>query len=179
MRFFGDRREGLEKLLGDDTMRLVRYFAESEGIGVVDAVRALVSKGYSYLVMERRFGKEVSSRAAWDLRFRLLRIEAGYAHYRYRLREAVEELRRMTIEMSGLLAQLRLCSRRLKECCGEGLDEGVISEKERMLRAYMKEYIERFREDLDRGEDEYITDSELLDEIEELVKRYRRLFNTS
>lgn len=172
-------RRGRSLGLDEETARVVRYFAEREGLGFEEAVKVLVSKGYNYWVMEQRFGGEVESRAAWDTRFRLMRVEAGYAHYRFRLREAVGELRRMTIELSGLLAQLRLCSRRLRECCGEGLDEASIAEREERLRQYMREYIQAFREDLERGEEEYISDSELLDEIEGLVRRYRRVLRGS
>ncbi len=171
---FGRRGKGLRACLGDDLLRLVTHFMEKEGLASIEeAVKELVRRGYEHWVLESRYGSNIDSRAAWDIRFRLMKVEAGYAHYRWKLREAVEELRRMTIEMSGLLAQLRMCYRELRECGRSGGDPEVIKAREEKLKHYMDEYIRSFRADIEDGERRYVSDAELVREIENLLRLYK------
>ncbi len=83
---------------------LVEYYSKSRGVGDSElAVAELVEKGYNYWILEQRYGGDKVERA-WASSDLVAGLAAGYAFYRLRLRDAVEELRRLTLTLSGVLA---------------------------------------------------------------------------
>ncbi len=168
-------RRGNDFKLSDDVLELIRYYMNSEGINDLgEAISSLIKKGYRYWNLEKSFGK-VDDREFWDIRYRLMKVESRYLHYRLLLRDAMEHIRTLIMNLSGALSQLDACFMRLKD-----LDPStnIDIDKLRRYRDVLNEYVNKFllsvREELeDRDSD--IKDEDVLNEVEELVRRYREL----
>ncbi len=186
MRIFRHGRKGRESLgdgvsikLSDELKGMLKYFMESEGINdPQEAITELIKMGYKYWNMRSQYGDNLSDRELWDIRFRLLKLESGYLHYKLMLREALERLRNLTMNLSSALSQLDTCLARLKDA-----DPSLtidLSESKR-LRRFLKEYSEEFifsaRNEVESGEWEGVKDEEVINDIEELLKRYKRLLS--
>jgi len=174
---FGRRKRGLEEgvvkiKLDDELKGIIKYYMDSKGVNSVEkAVRDLIKMGYDYWNMKSQYGDDISDRELWDIRYKLLKLESGYLHYKLLLREALERLRALTLNLSSLLSQL--------DTCWSKLGEPHLSESEK-FRRFLKEYSDEFvfaaRKELESKEYEGIKDEDVIRDIERLLKHYKEKF---
>ena len=159
--------------LGGSAASLVEYYMAAEGLeDPSEAVARLVEKGYHYWQLEQR-SEDREPRGAWDSTEWTMRVAAGYAYYRLRLRDAVEELRRLTMTLGGVLGDLRLCYEHPEKLRRDPAFAERIERYKRELRAYIDEFITALRRDIDSG-DRYARDEEVIEALEALLERYKR-----
>ncbi len=166
-------KEGVIKVRLDDELKgIIKYYMESKDISSVEeAVRNLIKMGYNYWNMKSQYGDNISDRELWDVRYRLLKLESGYLHYKLLLREALGRLRALTLNLSSLLSQL--------DTCWSKLGEAHLSESAK-FRRFLKEYSDEFvftaRKELESGEYEGVRDEDVIRDIERLLKYYKEKF---
>ncbi len=169
------KRNNNEFKLSDDVLELIRYYMDSEGIeDLSEAISSLIKKGYRYWNLERNFGR-VDDREFWDIRYRLMKVESMYLHYRLLLKDAMEHIKTLIMNLSGALSQLDACFMRLKQLDpNTNVDIYKFMRYREVLNEYVNKFIMSLREELDEGSKK-VKDEEILNEVEELVRRYREL----
>jgi len=155
----------LRRLLGDELYERLLEYSSRRGVSQEDALRDLVAKGLRYYELEKAYGKRVSDREVWDRRFYFMKVEAGYLRYKLRLREVVEDIRRVLMVLSSTVSELQTCS---------GVDERLVEELRGFVSEYMRRYIFAGREET--GSEE-VSDAEVLESVKEVVKRYEALLH--
>ncbi len=170
---FGRRQRRRAVELSGHAWRLLEYYMARSGIeDPGEAASRLVEEGYKRWIEES--SREGGEAGAWASLDWASRVAAGYAYYRLRLRDAVEEMRRLTMTLSGVLADLKACLRDP----GGFRDRGEILKRleayEAELKRYVDEFITSLRRDYDSG-DRYTDDEELLEVLEGVVEEYRRI----
>ena len=148
------------------------------GFGVLDGQTVCIvghNKGHTTKEnLERNFGR-VDDREFWDIRYRLMKVESMYLHYRLLLKDAMEHIRTLIMNLSGALSQLDACFMRLKQLDpNTNVDIDKFMRYREVLNEYVNKFIMSLREELDEGSKK-VKDEEILNEVEELVRRYREL----
>ena len=168
-------KHGSSSKLPSDVVKLVEYYAERVGKGFDEALADLVRKGLRYHELEVMYGKDLHDKEVWDKRYYYLKIEAGYLYYRLRLREVMDEMKSLVLTLSGVLGSLEACYRR---CLSSDEKEEVelrrVDELRKVVKMYLDKYIVGIKQEL--NERRYVDDEEVLNSIEEAVKRYRKVF---
>ncbi len=162
--------------LPPEVSQLVEEYASSKGIDFAKAVEELIKKGYRYAQLERMYGKSVHDREIWDKRFYYLKVEAGYLYYRLRFRDLLEELRSMAMILMGTVRSLELCYQRYApktESISQELKE--LEKLKRIAKYYTEEYVLSGMKELE--ERRYADDREVIESIEETLKRYKEAMN--
>ena len=159
---------------------MLKYFMESEDISSPsEAITKLVKMGYRYWNMRSQYGDDLSDRELWDIRFRLLKLESGYLHYKLMLRDALEQLRTLTMNLSSALSQLNTCLARLKDVDPNANVDLEDAEKyKRVLEEYSREFIFSAREEIESGQCGGVSDEEIIKDIENLLRIYKEKFST-
>jgi hypothetical protein len=84
------------------------YMKTTETTDQEKAVMDLLEKGYRYWLLERNYGEEnVRDRVNWDPVYWSMKLASGFAFYKIRLRDAVEELKKLTMSLSGVLGDFK------------------------------------------------------------------------
>ncbi len=156
---------------------LIDNYMANEGLeDLEESIRNLISKGYWYWILEKKYGhSRINNQEIWDRAYDYLRVESGYLYYRLRLRDVIEEMRKLIIILSSVLSDLKTCYGMLKSSGYSNISVGEdkIKEYQDFLRNYMENYVLALRRELD--EKKYVEDEEsFLNDIVELVKRYRK-----
>jgi len=141
------------------------------------AIKELIEKGYRYWSLEKTY-QNVSEREIWDIRYKLLKVEGRYLYYRLRLKETIDEMKRLVLMLSSVMSELELCYRPMKERDPSAkLDEDKLREEKKSVENYVHRYIASLREDVERA----AVDNELdiLAEMEDLMRRYRKEFRST
>jgi hypothetical protein len=170
----GERGRTLE--LGEEAYRLLEYYMKVEGIDdPSEAASRLLVEGYNSWRARQSRGSRESGGGPWDSLDWCMRVAAGYAYYRLRLSDAIEELRRLTLTLSGVLGDLRLCYEHPEKLRVQRVPAAEkIRRYEEELKRYIGEFIESLRRDIDSGE-RYARDEDVLEALEAIVKEYRGL----
>ncbi len=163
--------------LDEHLRELIDNYMVSEGLNSLEeSVKNLVSKGYWYWILEKKYGRNrIDSVEVWGRAYDCLRIESGYLYYRLRLRDVIEEMRKLIMILSSVLSDLKTCYNVLKNSGYENISssEKKIKEYQDFLKNYMENYVLALRRELD--EKKYVEDEEsLLNDIVDLVEKYRR-----
>ncbi len=156
--------------LGRDTMKLIEYYMSREGVrDYSKAVERLVELGYESWVSGKTGSVESIDR--------ILAIEAGYAYYRLRLKEILDEMKSIAMLLSGLASELKVCLNELEKT---GLYRSIrdrrirLEETEERVKRIIEKYVLEARRDL--GEKSRVSDKELVESIEKILREYRREF---
>ncbi len=161
------RRRGggglVRRLLGEELYESVAGYAAKRGLGIEEALCELVRKGLRYAELESLYGRNVAAREVWDRRFYFMKVEACYLRYKLRLREVVEDMRRVLMVMSSLVSELGSLG---------GDVEGLRS----LVKHYMDKYLFSNRDALQVEED--VSDEEVLRSIKEAVARYEEALHS-
>ncbi len=185
MGLFGRRRgrgkardvslSSVEVRVDSELRKILEYFMESEGVSSTsEAVTRLVKMGYKYWNMRSQYGDDLSDRELWDIRFRLLKLESGYLHYKLMLRDALEQLRTLTMNLSSALSQLNTCLARLKDADpNANVDLEDAERYKRVLEEYSKRFIFSAKEEIESGQCGGISDEEIIRDIENLLHLYK------
>jgi high-affinity Fe2+/Pb2+ permease len=175
-----NKKKDLYNLLDDETKNMLEYFMMTEGISDIrEAIRLLLRKGYDYWLLEKKYSKDlIESGKIWDQSYFNLRASSGFVYYRLRLKDAIDEIKRLSITMSSLLADLESC---YKEAKGLSINKKEVIDKIEKYRATIEDYLNRFifslREDVEDKSKNYIeNEKEFINWIEENLKRYKELF---
>jgi len=159
-------------------MKLVKYYMTSEKINDLNvAVNELIKKGYSYWLLEKKYGKRgVEDPKVWSQSFWNIKASAGFVYYRLRLKDAVDEIKRLSITLSSLLADLKDCYER-----SDFKDKEHFVEKLERYRVIIEDYLNRFvfdlKKDIEDASKNYVEDEEeFVEWIEENLKRYKDEF---
>jgi len=171
------RGNGVQCLRLEEGLReRIEYYMRETGIdGIDEAVGSLVEKGYKYWLMENSYKDKIGERVNWDPVYWSMKLASAYAYYKLRLRDAVEEMKKLTMALGGVLGELRLCYEKPETVKGDTAYKEKIELYRRQLEAYVEKFITSLRVDLD-GPDNYVEDEEeFLRELEELVKKYRAM----
>ncbi len=163
--------------LDDRRKEMLDYYMKTVGEANMEkAVIDLLEKGYRYWLLERNYGEEsIGDRVNWDPVYWSMKLASGFAFYKIRLRDAVEELKKLTMSLSGVLGDLKLCYEHPEAVRGNKDFTRKIEEYQREVNMYVEKFITALREDIDSA-DRYVEDEEkFLDELEELIKQYRSL----
>ena len=160
----------LKLRLSENTLKLIEYYMNKEGVKEYSrAIEKLVELGYESWVSSK------TSRA--ESIDRILAVEAGYAYYRLRLREVLDELKSIAMLLSGLASELKVCLNELEKT---GLYKNIggrrkrLEETEEKVKRVIDKYILDVKRDLD--EKRRISDKELVDSIERILREYKREF---
>jgi hypothetical protein len=170
-------RNKVRKILDDYERRKIEELARGWKVSFDQALKRVIEKGLRYVELENAYGGGVKDRELWDKTYRLLKVESAYLHYRLLYREAVEEIRGLTMTLSSVISNLETCFNSLPSG-GNNVAELRNKEIDR-LKKYVRLYMERYlrpsssNQPNEKGE---VNDADLLNEIEELVKRYREVF---
>lgn len=161
--------------MDSELRKILEYFMESEGVSSTsEAVTRLVKMGYKYWNMRSQYGDDLSDRELWDIRFRLLKLESGYLHYKLMLRDALEQLRTLTMNLSSALSQLNACLARLKDADpNANVDLEDAERYKRVLEEYSKKFIFSAKEEIESGQCGGISDEEIIRDIENLLHLYK------
>ncbi len=190
MGLFGRRRgrgkardvslSSVEVRVDSELRKILEYFMESEGVSSTsEAVTRLVKMGYKYWNMRSQYGDDLSDRELWDIRFRLLKLESGYLHYKLMLRDALEQLRTLTMNLSSALSQLNTCLARLKDADpNANVDLEDAERYKRVLEEYSKKFIFSAKEEIESGQCGGISDEEIIRDIENLLHLYKEKLGT-
>ncbi len=170
----------IEVNVDEELSGMLKYFMESEGVSSrSEAITRLVKMGYRYWNMRSQYGDNLSDRELWDIRFRLLKLESGYLHYKLMLRDALEQLRTLTMNLSSALSQLNTCLARLKDADPNANVDLEDAEKyKRVLEEYSKKFIFSAKEEIESGQCGGISDEEIIKDIENLLRVYKERFGT-
>ncbi|MCE4614051.1 MAG: hypothetical protein F7B60_00770 [Desulfurococcales archaeon] len=163
--------------LDDRLKELLKYYLNSTDEGEKGkSVLDLLEKGYRYWLLEKNYGEEkVGDRENWDPVYWSMKLASGFAFYKIRLRDAIEELKKLTMSLSGVLGDLKLCYDKPETVRRDPSFGRRIEEYQREVNAYVEKFITALREDVDSSE-RYVEDEEkFLDELESLIKDYRKL----
>lgn len=165
----------VEVRVDGELRNILEYFMESEGVSSMsEAITRLVKMGYRYWNMKSQYGDDLSDRELWDIRFRLLKLESGYLHYKLMLRDALEQLRTLTMNLSSALSQLNTCLTRLKDADPNANVDLEDAEKyKRVLEDYSKKFIFTAKEEIESGQCGGISDEEIIRDIENLLRLYK------
>ncbi|MEB3756729.1 MAG: hypothetical protein GSR79_07735 [Desulfurococcales archaeon] len=162
----------------DDRLKgILKYYLNSTPKEKEDeALKELLEKGYRYWLLEKNYGKEkVGDRENWDPVYWSMKLASGFAFYKIRLRDAIEELKKLTMSLSGVLGDLKLCYEKPETVRRDPIFGSRIEEYQKEVNAYVEKFITALREDVDSSE-RYVEDEErFLDELESLIKDYRKL----
>ncbi len=146
------------------------------------ALRQLVLKGYNYWLLEKKYGENrIDEKKIWDIIYDKMLIESLYLYYKMRLREAIEELQKLSIMSISFLSDLESCYERLYKETSEANKENIrdylekLKVNKRKIEKYLKEYLLELRNAVD--EKKQVNDGEILSEIERLVKEYKNKLN--
>lgn len=176
------RRSSPEKVIevnvDEELSGMLKYFMESEDLSSPsEAIVRLVKMGYRYWNMRSQYGDNLSDRELWDIRFRLLKLESGYLHYKLMLRDALEQLRTLTMNLSSVLSQLNTCLARLKDVDPNANVDLEDAEKyKRVLEEYSRRFIFSAKEEIESGQCGGISDEEIIKDIEDLLRVYKERF---
>ncbi len=173
-----DLKKIKELKLDNETANLVDYFMKSEKIeDINDAIVKLIKKGYSYWLLERKYGERLEENSKiWSKEYWNLKTSSGFVYYRLRLKDAVDEIKRLAITMSSLLADLEDCYQRSGYV---GKEEFV--ERLRKYRITIEDYLNRFifdlKKDIEQTSKNYVeNEEEFVEWVEENLKRYKEEF---
>jgi len=169
----------VEVNIDNELSGMLKYFMESEDISSPsEAIARLVKMGYRYWNMRSQYGDDLSDRELWDIRFRLLKLESGYLHYKLMLRDALEQLRTLTMNLSSALSQLNTCLARLKDVDpNANVDLEDAKRYKRVLEEYSRKFIFSAKEEIDSGQCGGVSDEEIIKDIENLLRLYKEKFN--
>ena len=175
----GSLRGVIEVNIDEELSGMLKYFMESEDISSPsEAIAKLVKMGYRYWNMRSQYGDDLSDRELWDIRFRLLKLESGYLHYKLMLRDALEQLRTLTMNLSSALSQLNTCLARLKDVDpNANVDLEDAERYKRVLEEYSKKFIFSAKEEIESGQCGGVSDEEIIKDIENLLRIYKEKFS--
>jgi len=170
--------EVIEVAIDGELSGILKYFMESEGISSPsEAIAKLAKMGYRYWNMRSQYGDDLSDRELWDIRFRLLKLESGYLHYKLMLRDALEQLRTLTMNLSSALSQLNTCLARLKDVDSSvNVDLEDADKYKRVLEEYSRKFIFSAKEEMESGQCGGVSDKEIIEDIENLLRMYKEKF---
>ncbi len=168
----------IEVSVDDELSGMLKYFMESESLSSPsEAIAKLAKMGYRYWNMRSQYGDNLSDRELWDIRFRLLKLESGYLHYKLMLRDALEQLRTLTMNLSSVLSQLNACLARLKDVDPSvNVDLEDADRYKRVLEEYSRKFIFSAKEEIESGQCGGVSDEEIIEDIENLLRMYKEKF---
>ena len=162
----------------DDIEDILDYYMKSRKLeSKAEAIKELVKMGYKYWTLEKSYGDNMNDREVWDTTYRLLKVEGRYLYYRLRLREVMEEMRRLSLILSSMMSELEICYKLLKELNPEfKVDEEKLRRNKENVERYVDEYVTALKRDL--NEKRYEAEEDLLKELEDLLTRYKKKFSS-
>ncbi len=172
-----DIRDQLCIPLDNRLKELLKYYLNSKPeIGEDKALRELLEKGYRYWLLERNYGKDkISDRENWDPVYWSMKLASGFAFYKIRLRDAIEELKKLAMSLSGVLGDLKLCYEKPDAVRRDPSFARRIEEYQKEVNAYVEKFITALRKDVDSSEKYVGDEEEFLNELESLIADYRKL----
>ncbi len=170
------KRENEEELLVslEEIKDILDYYMKSKNLeSRAEAIKELVKMGYKYWTLEKSYGENINDREVWDTTYRLLKVEGRYLYYRLRLREVMEEMRRLTLILSSIMSELEICYKLLRDLDPNfKVDEEKLRRNKENVERYVDEYVTSLKRDL--NEKRYEAEDDLLEEMERLLEKYKK-----
>ncbi len=166
-----------EITIDDETAKLIEYFMRTEKLDDINnTIIQLIKKGYSYWLLERKYGKNLEEHKVWSKEYWNLKTSSGFVYYRLRLKDAIDEIKRLAITMSSLLADLEDCYKR-----SGYTKKDYFVEKLRKYRITIEDYLNRFifdlKKDIEQTSKNYVeNEEEFIEWVEENLQRYKEEF---
>ncbi len=179
--FHSRQRERIR--LDNNALELVKYYMRAEKIDNIDlAISNLIKKGYEYWLLEKKYGSEApKDPKVWSESYWNLRASSGFVYYRLRLKDAIEEIKRLSITMSSILADLRDCYER-SDLKGKKEFVKKLAEYKKTIEEYLNRFIFDLKKDVEDKAENYVdNEEEFIEWVENNIKRYKQMFlkNTS